>query len=118
MIKKYGFRKYVVLPTCLLLLNALEEVIIYKSEMVEDPYLRTAVILGLFIAGFSMVAFVISPLIAKWLEGVYLASRKTAGGIGTTVLMLGVIAGLFVLYYVIYILGVEAIVPDAFENPT
>jgi hypothetical protein len=100
-----------------LILNIVEEVFTYKAQVIENNYLRTAVVMGLFLVGFGLVALLLSPLISRWLQAAYFSGRKRAGYLGEFVVLGIVYAGLFFVYYRIYVHGVESILPDALQNP-
>jgi hypothetical protein len=110
-------RNYYVLPCCLLLLNLCIELVSYKARMVDDALLRTAAIMGMVLFGGSLVAFLIAPAISMLVGVLHRGSRQNLGRLGEWVflLVLGVIV--FWLYYRIYILGPESVLPAAWHNP-
>jgi hypothetical protein len=83
---KKATRNYIILPACLLLLNAAEEVIIYKvqnyPEIAKNAYLLTFVLLLLFILGFSLVGDMLAPYIKTVFEGMHKRSHKHGGSMG------------------------------------
>jgi len=103
MLHKKNIKKYFVLPVCLLLLNAIEEVLVYKSDFISNDYLRTAYILALFIIGIASISFIFSPLIVKMLSSAYFGGRKHAGYIGEFLILGAVIGGLYYIYYRLYV---------------
>lgn len=109
-------RNYYVLPCCLLLLNLCIELVSYKAKMIDDPLLRTAAIMGMVLFGASVVGFLVAPAISMLVGSLHRSSRQS----GQTVelfflLLLGV--GVFWLYYRIYIIGPESVLPAAWHNP-
>ena len=116
MVKRKDIRKYIILPSCLLVLNVGYEVIIYKSQLIAQPYLRTTVILLLFLFGFGVVGCIISPFIERWMESLYYTGRKQAGYFGEILIIALLATGLFILYHAIYINGVESIIPRQYQN--
>jgi hypothetical protein len=110
-------RNYYVLPCCLLLLNLCTEVVSYKTKMIADPVLRTGVIMGMVLAGGTLVGFVASPLIGVVVGTLQKKSKSTGGGLGELLFLifLGVI--IYILYYQVYIHGPQSILPDAWKNP-
>ena len=102
---KRNINKFFVLPVCLLLLNAVEEVLVYKSDFITNDYLRTAYILSLFIVGIACISFLFSPLLVKFLSSAYFGGRKHAGYLGEF-LILGITLGvLYYIYYRLYVYG-------------
>lgn len=116
-VKKRGFRKYIVLPTCLLMLNVIEEVLVYKTELIDNDYIRTGVLLSLFLFGFSMVSFVVSPLAENWLQRAYFAGRRIAGIFGILCIITGILIGVYFSYYTIYTHGPKSLLPTVLHNP-
>ena len=116
MIKKRNIRKYIILPSCLLILNAINEMIIYKLELISQPHLRTLVILLLFMFGFGLVGFTVSPLLEKWIETLYMTGRKKGGHLAEVMLLFSLFIALFFLYHSIYVGGVESVIPNRFHN--
>ncbi|MBI5690841.1 MAG: hypothetical protein HZC55_12195 [Verrucomicrobia bacterium] len=110
-------RTYYVLPCCLLLLNLCVELVSYKARMIADTYLRTAAIMGMALFGASVVSFLLAPAIGIGIGLLHRGSRQGGGGAGEVgfLLLLGV--GVFVLYYRVYILGPESVLPLEWHNP-
>lgn len=110
-------RNYYVLPCCLLLLNLCVELVSYKARMVDDALLRTATIMGMVLFGGALVGFVVAPAIGSIVGWLHRSSRQNWGGLGEAgfLLLLGVIV--FWLYYRIYILGPESVLPAEWWNP-
>jgi hypothetical protein len=110
-------RNFYILPCCLLLLNLCVEMVSYKAKMIDDALLRTAAIMGMVLFGGSLVAFVVAPAIGVVVGTLHRGSRREWGGLGEAgfLLVLGVLV--FWLYYRIYILGPESVLPAAWHNP-
>jgi hypothetical protein len=110
-------RNYYVVPCCLLLLNLCVEIVSYKARVIYDPYLRTAAIMGMVLCGGSLVMFVAAPAITLLVGSMHRSSRRSGGGLGEVsfLLLLGVLV--FWLYYRVYIVGPEAVLPAAWHNP-
>jgi bacteriorhodopsin len=110
-------RNYYVLPCCLLLLNLCIELVSYKAKMVADVLLRTTVIMGMVLFGGSLVAFLIAPAIGVLVASLHRSSRQRGGTFGELffLLLLGLIV--FWLYYRIYIIGPESVLPAGWRNP-
>jgi hypothetical protein len=111
-----ALRSYYVLPCCLLMLNLCVELVSYKARGLGDPLVQVIAIMAMVLFGGSMVAFVVSPAIEVFVGWVQRKSRSTAGSFGE-VLFLFVLGGLvFWLYYRVYILGPETVLPSAWHN--
>ena len=110
-------RNYYVLPCCLLLLNLCVEIVSYKARMIDDVYLRTAAIMGMVLFGASVVSFLVAPAITVIVNSLHRGSRQSWGGLGEMffLLVLGVVV--FWLYYRIYIVGPESVLPAQWHNP-
>jgi len=112
---KRKIKKYFILPTCLLVLNALEEIFVYKSEVIDNDYLRTGVVLLLFIIGTAAVSFLLAPVIERLLSKAYFSGRKHAGYVGEFLILSGVVLALYTLYFVLYVQGPEYLLPPAWR---
>ena len=110
-------RNYYVLPCCLLLLNLCIELVSYKARMIDDKLLRTAAIMGMVLFGGSLVGFVVAPAIGVVVGALHRGSRRRWGefGEGFFLLALGVVV--FWLYYRVYIVGPESVLPAGWRNP-
>ena len=110
-------RNYYVIPCCLLLLNLCVEMVSYKARMIDDLLLRTAAIMGMVLFGGSLVMLVAAPAISVMVGSLHRSSRQNAGGLGELffLLLLGVLV--FWLYYRIYIIGPESVLPAVWHNP-
>jgi hypothetical protein len=110
MMKKRQLRKYLVLPVSLLLLNAVEDVAIYRMQaIIGDPFLLTGSIIALFLIGFSIVGFVISPAIEVMIEKTHATGRVFFGPVGSLAMLLAISAAIYWVYYKIYINGASSI---------
>jgi hypothetical protein len=110
-------RNYYVLPCCLLLLNLCVELVSYKAKMIDDEYLRTGAIMGMVLFGGSLVAFLVAPGIALLVGSLHRTSRQNWGGLGEVFFLLLLGAFVYWLYYRIYIIGPESVLPAAWHNP-
>lgn len=111
-------QNYYVLPCCLLLLNLCVELVSYKAKMIADAWLRTAAIMGMVLFGASLVSFVVAPAITTLIGGMHRSSRAQAGGFGEALFLVGLGFAVFGLYYRIYIIGPESVLPTAWHNPS
>ena len=110
-------RNYYVLPCCLLLLNLCVELVSYKARMIDDGMLRTAAIMGMVLFGGSLVAFIVAPAISLLVGALHRGTRQTWGGLGELLFLLVLGLLVFWLYYRVYILGPESVLPAAWHNP-
>jgi hypothetical protein len=110
-------RNYYVLPCCLLLLNLCIEIVSYKARMIGDVLLRTAAIMGMVLFGASLVSFLVAPAISMLIGTLHRSSRQNVGRTGELLFLLGLGVVVFWLYYRIYILGPESVLPAAWHNP-
>jgi hypothetical protein len=110
-------RNYYVLPCCLLLLNLCIELTSYKAKMIDDVLLRTGAIMGMVLFGGSLVAFLVAPAISLFVGTLHRSSRQNWGGLGELFFLLALGVLVFWLYYRIYILGPESVLPAHWHNP-
>ena len=110
-------RNYYVLPCCLLLLNLGVELVSYKAKMIDDVFLRTLAIMGMVLVGGSLVGFVLAPAITHVVGALHRSSRQSGGGAGELVFLIVLGAVVFWLYYRIYIVGPQSVLPAAWRNP-
>ena len=110
-------RNYYVLPCCLLLLNLCIEIVSYKVKIFDDALLRTAAIMVMVLFGASLVGFVVAPAIGVMVSTLHRGSRHGAGQLGETLflVLLGVLV--FWLYYRVYNIGPQSVLPAAWHNP-
>lgn len=109
-------RNYYVLPCCLLLLNLCVEVVSYKARMIHDVLLRTAAIMGMVLFGSSLVALLMAPAVGLCVDVLHRGSRQR-GELAELFFLLLLGALVFWLYYRVYILGPESVLPAAWHNP-
>ena len=110
-------RHYYVLPCCLLLLNLCVELVSYKAKMIDDVLLRTLAIMGMVIFGGSLVGFVVAPAIGSLVSWMHRSSRQSWGGLGELFFLLMLGLAIFWLYYRVYIIGPESVLPVEWQNP-
>ena len=109
-------RTYYILPCCLLLLNLCNNLISYKAGVIANPVLRTALIVALVLFGSSLVAFAAAPTLEALVRALHRGSQKGAGLLGEIVFLTLLGAGVFWLYYQLYVHGPEAILPEVLWN--
>jgi hypothetical protein len=110
-------RNYYVLPCCLLLLNLCVELVSYKAKVFGDPFLRTGAIMAMVLFGGSLVGFVVAPAFGKLVGTMQRSSRQGGGELGEIFFLLLLGAIVFWLYYRIYIIGPESVLPAEWHNP-
>ncbi|HVS51372.1 MAG TPA: hypothetical protein VHD62_03370 [Opitutaceae bacterium] len=110
-------RNYYVLPCCLLLLNLCIELVSYKAKMIDDVLVRTAAIMAMVLFGASLVSFVVAPAIVVLIGTMQRTSRQHWGGAGEVLFLVFLGLAVFWLYYRIYVLGPESVLPSAWWNP-
>jgi hypothetical protein len=110
-------RNYFVLPCCVLLLNLCVGLVSYKAKMIEDPIEQTAAIIGMVLFGGSMVGLVIAPAIEAVVGSLHRKSRQRFGGMGEIAFLVLLGVGVFWLYYRMYIMGPEYLLPAGLRNP-
>lgn len=110
-------RNYYVLPCCLLLLNLCVELVSYKARMIDDLWLRTAAIMGMVLFGASVVTLLVAPAIGVMVGMLHRGSRQSWGGLGEAFFLVLLGCGVFWLYYRIYIVGPESVLPAHWHNP-
>ena len=100
-----------------MLLNLCIGLVSYKAQMIDEPLLRTAAIMGMVLFGGALVGVVAAPAISTLVSWLHRSSRRRWGELGEILflLLLGVIV--FWLYYRFYILGPESILPREWWNP-
>lgn len=108
--------QFYILPCCLLLLNLAVELVSYKARVIDDVLLRTAAIMGMVLFGASFVGFLLAPAIGNLVGALYQRSRRS-GGLFEFCFLLGLGIIIFWLYYRVYILGPESVLPAEWRNP-
>jgi hypothetical protein len=110
-------RNYYVLPCCLLLLNLVNSLVGYKSELIDEPFLRTLAVIFLVLFGSSLVAFVFAPAIGMAVNSLLRGGRRNGGQLGEVLALLVLGAGVFWCYYQLCNHGPSALLPADWRNP-
>jgi hypothetical protein len=110
-------RNCFVLPCCLLLLNLCVGLVSYKAKMIGDPLLQTAAVMAMVLFGGSVVGFVVAPAIESLVGFLHRGSRRGLGGLGEAGFLLALAVVVFWLYFRMYILGPQHLLPAAWRNP-
>ena len=114
--KATAVKNYYVLPCLLLLLNLVNNVVSYKAEVIDEPFVRTAVVIALVLFGGTVVAFLLSPALEKLVQTLHRTSRSSAGGVGEAVFLIALGVFVFWLYYQMTIHGIAALLPAEWRN--
>jgi bacteriorhodopsin len=69
------------------------------------------------LVGGSLVGFVVAPAIGAMVGALQRHSRQRGGSMGEAFFLLGLGAVIFWLYYRVYILGPESVLPAGWHNP-
>jgi len=115
--KNNVIRNYFVLPCCLLLLNLCVGLVGYKAKMIDDPFLQTGAVMAMVLFGGSLVGFVLAPTIEAMVVSLQRTSRRGLGELGHVAFLLCLGALVFWMYYRMYILGPQYLLPAAWRNP-
>ncbi len=101
-----------ILPVCLLVLNAIEEVAVYKlGREIVNPHIFTGALILMFTAGFALVGDQLAPYLQKLVDHGRKGSRRHGGKTGMFLFYLAVALGLYFAYYTIYVHGPEKLLP-------
>jgi hypothetical protein len=109
-------RNYFVLPCCILLLNLCVGLVSYKFKMIDDPLEQTAAVIAMVLFGGSMVGAVMAPAIDAVVVNLQRKTRQRLGGMGEIAFLLLLGCLVFWLYYRMYILGPEYLLPPGLRN--
>src|SRR5579863_5693363 len=109
-------RNYFILPCCVLLLNLFAGIVSYKAKSIEDPLLETAVVMLMVLFGGSLIGFMVAPLIQFVVGVIHRRSKRRFGILGEGAFLMALMVGVLWLYYRMYILGPEYLLPEAWRN--
>ncbi len=105
-------RVFFILPVCLLLMNVLQELAVYKMERsIMNKFLFTGALLFMYAAVFTVVGNLVSPWLESVVEKLHFGSKKKGGGLGLLLFYSFTLAGLYVLYYFVFVKGPQSILP-------
>lgn len=111
-VKKRSLKKFFILPCCYLLLNFIEELIVYQTNRLEDPYLKTLILITTFSFGITAVAYYITPFLENLIHKIHQRSSASEGILGEIFIFLIIFTLFYVLYYFLYNSGVESLIPQ------
>jgi len=105
-------KSMIILPICLLLFKAFEEVVEYKlPEYILNPYLLTAVVIFLCSVGFVIIDDLVTPWIASLIEHGHKNSKKQGGSAGVLVFYIATFIAIFIIYYIMLNKGPQFLLP-------
>ena len=108
-------RKYLVFPITYLILELIEDYVKYKSEAIEDIYIRTGVVMLTLVLGISLLAFILMPFFEGGFDHMRKKSKKHGAFVDLLVSSL-TIGMLYMIYYIKINNGIEAILPPFMLN--
>ena len=99
--KKANFKTYIIIPFSLLLLNAIEEVAMYKLNNylpTDAVHLRVFCSIFLFSIALSIIAAILVPYVETIMHGTHKVSMSQAGNFTGTIA--SIVLALAVIYYI------------------
>lgn len=114
---KKNHRRWLVLPLALLVLELVNDVVLYKLETVANIHLRVAIILVVLGAGFALVGVYLAPAVERWLDRVLRTSGRAAGWTGILIVAALMTGGLYYLFFQIHVHGEASVLPESWRNP-
>jgi len=111
-----SFKRYVILPCLVLVFGALEEVVVYKAQLIHNLHLRVAAAMAFFAFGISLIAFFFTPLFERILVRMHAATRREAGWWGELLFVALLLAAVYFLWYSIFAYGADALLPAKWRN--
>ncbi len=109
-------RTAIIVPCCILLLNLVNTIISYKSQLIHDGILRTLFIMGMVLFGGSVVSMLAAPAIESLVNTLHFSSKRRGGRTGELIFMAVLALLVFWLYYRAYIMGPGYILPPGWRN--
>ena len=107
---------FLILPFCLLLLNAIEELLVYKFRgLIKNNLVYVGVLVLMFAIGFTVIGNLVAPWIEGAMEKLYKNTKKKSGSIGMAIFYWVVIGVVYALYYVIYVNGPQYLLPKVWR---
>ena len=96
--KTRSLKKFIIFPCCLLVFGALEEVVVYKSDLISNDYIRVAAMMFFYAFGISLLAFSVTPIVEKFILQLHAAARIGTGRLGEYFFVLLLLAGVYYLW--------------------
>jgi hypothetical protein len=91
-------------------------VVAYKAEWIDEPLLRTLVVICIVLGGSSLVAFVLAPLIGLAVNSMLRSGRRNGGQLGEYLALLVLGTLVFWGYYLLCNHGPAALLPRGWRN--
>lgn len=108
-------KRYVIFPCCLLIFGAVEEVLDYKSQVIENDYLRVGLVMLFYAFGISLLAYLVTPMVEQSVLKAHAMSRNGAGRLGEYAFVAFLLGSVYFLWYQILIHGPETLLPLAWR---
>lgn len=106
-----SIKKYVIFPCCVLIFGAVEEVVIYKSYLITNDYIRVGAMMAFFAFGISILAFSVTPFVERFILQMHTIWKTGGGRIGEYLFVIVLLAGVYYLWYQIIIHGPGSLLP-------
>lgn len=106
-----SLKKYIIFPCCLLIFGAVEEVVVYKSEIIANPHLRVGAMMVFYAFGIALIAFTLTPIIENLVLRVHAVTKAGYGRLGEYLFVLLLLAVVYFLWFQIIIHGPETLLP-------
>jgi len=105
-------RVFFILPLCLLIMNVVQSLAVYKMERsIMNKYLFAGAMLLMYAVGFTIVGKLFSPWLETLVEKMHFGSKKSGGGFGLFCFYGLAISGLYAVYYFLYVKGPQSLLP-------
>ena len=69
-----------------------------------------------YVAGLSLIAYVFTPNLEKFILAFHRRTRRGFGVLGEVALIAALVAATYYCWYVVFIHGIEAFLPQALHN--
>lgn len=106
-----SLKKYIIFPCCLLIFGAVEEVVVYKSEVIANDHFRVAAMMAFYAFGIALIAFSLTPVIERMVMRIHAVSKAGAGRIGEYLFVAVLLVTVYFLWFQIIIHGPETLLP-------
>jgi len=110
-----SLKKYVIFPCVLLIFGTVQEVVDYKSTIIENAYLRVAALMVFYAFGISIVAYFVTPALEKVVLRMHAASKTGAGRFGEYVFVAVLLGAVYFLWYQILVNGPATLLPASWK---
>ena len=106
-----SLKKYIIFPCCLLIFGAVEEVVIYKSDLIANEYLRVAAMMFFYAFGITLLAFSVTPFVERFILKIHSVSKTGGGRPGEYLFVIVLLAAVYYIWYRLILLGPESLLP-------